>query len=455
MAYRSINPYSGEQLAEYPYITDNECIEAIDRSAAAFNKWRKTELKVRSELLHSYSAELLDKKERCASLMTLEMGKPFKQALAEVEKSARACTYYADNAAEFLEPVLVETPSSKSRILYEPQGTVFAIMPWNFPFWQVIRCLAPAVMSGNCVILKHASNVPLCALILEELFRVAGAPGGLFQNLFITHSQAADLIGSARVRSVSLTGSNIAGEIIAARAGSSVKKCVLELGGSDPFVVFADADLERAADGAVTGRFQNNGQSCIASKRLFVEDAVYDRFMDLFIPKVRALRTGDPMDPATDIGPLVNRDAVAELRKQVSASLDMGARVICGELHSKSGDNFFDPMVLEDVPANSPLACEETFGPVLPVFRFNKYEELILQLNSTVYGLGSSVWTSDSQLMQRIVSDIDAGTVSINGFTRSDPMLPFGGVKESGYGRELSHYGIMEFVNIKTVSVFE
>lgn len=452
MAYESRNPFTGDLIKQYDNISDPDLGKKMEQSNLAFKLWRNSAIEERTTLLKNFAALLEDEQEQHAETISIEMGKPLKQARAEVFKSASACRYYAEMAEEMLKPEILEGSNCKSKIIYEPQGTVFAIMPWNFPYWQLIRCLAPAIASGNCVMLKHASNVPGSALNLEDTFRRAGAPEGLFINLFISHKQTAALIESPYIRSISLTGSNIAGEIIAAKAGAYTKKCVLELGGSDPFIVFNDADPQKAAEAAISGRFQNNGQSCIASKRLFVEGGIYNSFMDYFLKGVKALKSGDPMNPETDIGPLVNMESVLELRKQVERSLEKGAEIICGKLESNLGDAFFDPMVLINVPYDSAIAQEETFGPVIPVFRFDNYKLMIDEVNASVFGLGSSVWTNNEELIARIERDIDSGIVTINGFTRSDPMLPFGGVKSSGYGRELSDFGMKEFLNIKTVS---
>jgi len=452
MSYESRNPFSNELIKQYESISNEELSKALQSSHNTFNKWKLSSFRERKELLRRFADLLLNEVDSHARLISNEMGKPIKQAIAEVKKSALACRYYADKAESILKERELESSDGRSKLIYSAQGTVFAIMPWNYPYWQLIRCLAPAIASGNCVVLKHASNVPGCALKLEDTFLRAGAPRGLFINLFITHKQSSSVIESPFIRTVSLTGSNYAGEIIAAKAGSCTKKCVLELGGSDPFIVFNDADADRAAEAALTGRFQNSGQSCIASKRLFVQSEIYDRFMDSFVSRVKALKCGDPLAYETDIGPLVNRQAVKELRDQLERSLKAGAEIVCGEINSKHGDAFFDPMVLDNAPMDSAVACEETFGPLIPVFRFEKYESMMEDVNSSVFGLGSSVWTNDSELIAKVERDIDSGTVSINGFTRSDPMLPFGGVKSSGYGRELSDLGMMEFLNIKTVS---
>jgi len=455
MAYRSYNPYTQKLINEYADISDKLLESALEKSFRAFSEWKISSLKKRITPLLRLAEIFENEAEEHAEIITREMGKPIKQAIAEVKKSATACRYYVSEAERILSPRLITTPAGKSRVVYQAQGTVFAIMPWNYPYWQVIRCFAPASASGNSLILKHASNVPESALKFEDAVLRAGFPEGLFQNLFLNHKQTADVIACRYVRSISLTGSNAAGEIIAARAGAATKSCVMELGGSDPFIVFEDADIGKAAEAAITGRFQNNGQSCIATKRLYLHDAIYNEFMTIFKDLVNNLIIGDPMNQETDIGPLVNTSAVSELKRQVAESIKMGAKLTIGSLESKQGDGFFEPAVVENVPDNCPLAKEEVFGPVIPVFRFSDYDEMIRKVNSSIFGLGSSVWSKDKELIERLIKDIDAGMVTVNGFTRSDPMLPFGGVKSSGYGRELSDNGMLEFLNIKTVSFFD
>ena len=454
MAYQSVNPFNDKLNGKFELISDNELMLKIDNADNAFKTWRKIEIRERAMLLMNLADILEKEKSFHGRTMTSEMGKPVSQSIAEVEKCAIACRYYAKNAEKFLSPRKIKSSGATSFIAFEPQGLVFAIMPWNFPYWQVIRCLAPALISGNGMLLKHASNVPLSALNIEKAVYDAGFPKQLFANIFIDHKQADIVLRSSSVRAVSLTGSNRAGEAIASRAGAHVKKCVLELGGSDPLIVFQDANLEKAADGALIGRFQNNGQSCIAAKRLFVHEAVYPEFIHLLRQRVESLNIGDPMDMNTYIGPLVNEEAVRELSDQVERSVAMGAEIMTGGRVGVPGKCFFEPTIILDAPFDSPVAVEETFGPVLPVFTFNDYDELIRRVNDSIYGLGSSVWTNNRDIADRISKDIDAGIVTINAFTRSDPALPFGGVKSSGYGRELSEFGIMEFVNIKTVSQF-
>lgn len=454
MAYKSINPYTGKVNKTYDQISNKELENIIFSSSRAFRKWRGVSIEQRQELLLKLADLLEIEKDFHAATITAEMGKPIGQAVAEVEKSALACRYYAERADEFLKPRKHSSSGGSSLIRYDPLGIVFAIMPWNFPYWQVIRCMAPALAAGNSVLLKHASNVPQCAENIENSVIKAGFPVDVFRNLFIDHDQVELVVKSEHVRSVSLTGSNTAGEKVAAMAGRNIKKLVLELGGNDAFIVFNDANLENAAEALVLGRFQNTGQSCIASKRLFIHEQVYSEFINLITGRIKALKAGNPSLHETFIGPLVNTSAVSVLERQVSQTVDMGAEIILGGKARQQGECFFDPTLLVNVPFDSPLAKEEVFGPVLPIFSFREYDELICRVNDSRFGLGCSVFTGDRKKMERLSADIDTGTIVFNSFTKSDPALPFGGVKESGYGRELSEYGILEFVNIKTVTVY-
>jgi len=454
MAYRSINPYSGEELSSYPFISDNELEISAERSYESYVLWKKVSLSDRAQLL-SRLAEVLDENtDKYAVIITSEMGKPIAQARAEVKKCAHACRYYALNGLSMLAEKRIDNDNGNSYLRFDPMGIVLAVMPWNFPFWQVIRCIAPAMLAGNAVLLKHASNVPGCAMAIADAVSKAGFPEGIFMNLFINYSQVEYLLSYHGVRSVSLTGSNYAGEKVASVAGANIRKCVLELGGSDPFIVFPDADLDLAVENAVTGRFQNTGQSCIATKRIYLHKDIYRRFLEAFIKEVEALSMGNPMLDSTFIGPMVNRKSAEELSGQVQKSIDAGAEIVTGTGIPEGSGCFFRPVVLINAPDNSPMAVEETFGPAVPVFSFSGYDELINRVNSSRFGLGASVWTSDSELAGRLAGDIESGTISINGYTRSDPSLPFGGIKDSGFGRELSEYGLYEFVNIKTVSRF-
>jgi len=454
MSYRSINPYTGKEDSTFALITDEELSIAAAKSYESFLSWRKVPVASRVLLLSKLSEVLDENIDEYSATITSEMGKPIVQARAEIMKCAQACKYYASNGLNLLKEKPLVGRGSNSYLRFDPLGTVLAIMPWNFPFWQVIRCIAPAMLAGNTVILKHASNVPRCAMAIADAVARAGFPVGVFTNLFINHDQVKYLLGHPSVRSVSLTGSNYAGEMIASVAGANIRKCVLELGGSDPFIVFPDADINKAVKDAVTGRFQNTGQSCIATKRIYLHRDIFGSFMEMFIKQVESLVMGDPMLEQTYIGPMVNPKSAAELSVQVMKSVDAGAEIVAGTGIPENGGCFFRPTVLVNVPDDCPVAVEETFGPAVPVFTFSEYGELINRVNSSRFGLGASVWTSDMGLAESLAGDIESGTISINGFTRSDPALPFGGIKDSGFGRELSEYGLYEFVNIKTVTRF-
>src|SRR5713101_1374978 len=383
--------------------------------------------------------------------MALEMGKPVTQGEAEVEKCAWGCEYYAEHAARFLAPEPRETDAARSYVRFDPLGPVLAVMPWNFPFWQVFRFAAPALMAGNAGILKHASNVPRCALEIERVFRAAGLPEGLFGTVLVGPAAVPALIADARIRAVTLTGSDRAGSQVAEQAGRHLKKTVLELGGSDPFIVLEDADLERAATTAVEARLINSGQSCIAAKRFIVVEHVAERFLERFTSEMRARRVGDPLDPATQVGPQARLDLRENLHRQVQESVKRGARLVLGGQVPAGQGAFYPPTVLIAVEPGMPAFDQETFGPVAAVIRAKDEADAIRLANASPYGLGASVWTADVKRGERVAREIDAGSVFVNALVKSDPRLPFGGVKRSGYGRELSQYGLREFVNIKTV----
>ena len=400
------------------------------------------------------AADILEKeKTRLGGIMTAEMGKPLKAAMEESVKSAWGCRYYAENAEAFLRDEPAPTDGGTNYIRYQPVGAVLAVMPWNFPFWQVFRFAAPALMSGNVGLLKHASNVPQCALAIEEIFRRAGFPDGVFQTLLIGSEQVSRLIDDPRVAAVTLTGSEPAGVQVASQAGKRIKKTVLELGGSDPFIVMPSADLQAAAETAVKARVINNGQSCIAAKRFIVANAVADDFERRFVERMQSLRIGDPMDESTELGPLATKQILEDLEDQVRRSVAAGARVLTGGRRLNRPGNFYAPTVLTAIPEKAPAYGEELFGPVASLFRVPDLDAAIHLANDTPFGLGASVWTNDERERERLIDEIEAGQVFVNGMTASDPRLPFGGVKRSGYGRELSIYGIREFVNIKTVSI--
>jgi succinate-semialdehyde dehydrogenase / glutarate-semialdehyde dehydrogenase len=402
------------------------------------------------------AATLLDAESReLGRLMTLEMGKPIGAAIEEARKCATACRYYAENAERFLADQPVEMEGGKAWVAFQPIGVVLAIMPWNFPFWQVFRFAAPALMAGNVGILKHASNVPQCALAISNLFRRAGFIEGAFQTVLVGSEAVEGIIADSRVAAVTLTGSEGAGRSVASAAGKNLKKAVIELGGSDPFVVMPSADLDRAVATAVTARMVNNGQSCIAAKRFIIHEKIYDEFLEKFVAGVVAIRIGDPMDQNTQLGPLATAAIREDLDKQVKASVAAGARVLTGGKKIERDGFFYAPTVLADIPPNAPAASEELFGPVASVFKAKDLNDAIRIANGTSFGLGASVWTQDAVERDRFVADIQSGLLFINGMVASDPRLPFGGVKHSGFGRELGEFGIREFVNIKSVRVVE
>ncbi len=381
------------------------------------------------------------------------MGKPIDAARAEVQKCAGGCQFYAENAARFLEEEVIQTAAAHSSVRWQPLGAILAIMPWNFPFWQVFRFAAPALMAGNVGLLKHAANVPQCALAIEDIFRRAGAAEGVFQTLLIESGQVAGLIADERVRAVTLTGSDKAGSAVAEAAGREIKKCVLELGGSDPFIVMPTADLAAALTTAVAARTQNNGQSCIAGKRFLIADSIYDEFVRQFVEKMRALKVGDPSDEATEIGPLATPSIRDGVHEQVRKSVAAGARLLAGGEPQEGKGNFYPPTVLAEIPENAPAFREEVFGPVALFFRVPDAGAAIALANESEFGLGASVWTNDAKEQALFANELDCGMVFVNAMTASDPRLPFGGVKRSGYGRELSALGIREFMNAKTVVV--
>ncbi|MCV3213489.1 NAD-dependent succinate-semialdehyde dehydrogenase [Plectonema radiosum NIES-515] len=454
MAIATINPATGETLKTFEPLTDAEIAEALDLAGLANDSYRKTTFSVRSHYLQQ-AADILDKeKADFAKIITLEMGKPYKAAISEIEKCAAVCRYYAEHAADFLADVAVKTDASRSFIRYQPLGIILAVMPWNFPFWQVFRFAAPALMAGNVGLLKHASNVPQCALAIEDIIQRAGFPKGVFQTLLIGAGKVADLMADDRVKAATLTGSEPAGASLAAAAGKQIKKVVLELGGSDPFIVLESAELETAVATAVTARMLNNGQSCIAAKRLIVVEAIADKFEKLLLEKFQALKVGDPMLPDTDLGPLATPGILQELDQQVQASLKTGAKILIGgqPLSDRPG-NYYPPTILTNIPTDSPTAQEEFFGPVAMLFRVPDIDAAIKLANNTPFGLGASAWTQNEGESDRLISEIEAGAVFINSIVKSDPRMPFGGIKRSGYGRELSIQGIHEFVNVKTVWV--
>jgi succinate-semialdehyde dehydrogenase / glutarate-semialdehyde dehydrogenase len=455
MPIASINPATGETIKTFHEHTDSDIQDKLAQAAGTFREYRHTTFAERAEKMIR-AAEILedeDKKMQLAVIMTTEMGKPIKAAIAEVEKCAWVCRYYADNAAHFLADELVETNASRSYIHYQPLGPVLAVMPWNFPFWQVFRFAAPALMAGNVALLKHASNVPACALAIEEVLSHAGFPSGAFQALMIGSDAVERVIEDERVKAVTLTGSEHAGSKVASIAGMLIKKTVLELGGSDPFIVMQSANLDEAVRTAVTARTINNGQSCIAAKRFIIAEGVADEFQERFVKEMEALNVGNPMDDTVQVGPLATAQILGDLEEQVNKSVEMGARVLTGGKRLERAGYYYPPTVLTDIPEQSPAYREELFGPVASLFRASDLDHAIEIANDTTFGLGASAWTIDIEEQARFIEELEAGCVFVNGMVASDPRLPFGGVKRSGYGRELGANGIREFVNIKTVWV--
>ncbi|MCH2050123.1 MAG: NAD-dependent succinate-semialdehyde dehydrogenase [Trichodesmium sp. ALOHA_ZT_67] len=454
MQIATVNPATGEVLKTFEQITDTQIEAKLELAEKTFRAYCQTSITQRGEWLLA-AADILEKNaEKFGKIMTLEMGKTISGAIAEAKKCALVCRYYAEKATEFLADVPAQTDASKSFVRYQPIGPVLAVMPWNFPFWQVFRFAAPALMAGNVGLLKHASNVPQCALAIEEIFQEAGFPEGVFQTLLISSDKVSGIMMDDRVKAGTLTGSEPAGASLAATAGRAIKKTVLELGGSDPFIVLESADLETAVTTAVTARMLNNGQSCIAAKRFILADAIADQFQEGLVEKFEALKVGDPMLPDTNIGPLATPSILEELNAQVEASVEKGAKILTGgHLLSDLPGNFYPPTILAEIPISSPAYQEEFFGPVALVFRVANIDEAINLANNTPFGLGASAWTKDTGERERLISELEAGAVFINGLVKSDPRLPFGGIKRSGYGRELSREGILEFVNIKTVWV--
>jgi succinate-semialdehyde dehydrogenase/glutarate-semialdehyde dehydrogenase len=447
----SRNPATGALVVNCKEHDGREVATRLTAATAAFRAWRELGFPARAELLRAAARQLRAQRDPYARLVTEEMGKPIGQAESEIEKCAWGCEYYAEHGERFLASEVIATDAGRSLVRYEPLGPVLAVMPWNFPFWQVIRFAAPALMAGNVGILKHASNVPRCALALEELFRTAGFPAGVFASLMISARATESVIQNPGIAAVTLTGSEGAGKAVAATAGQALKKVVLELGGSDPFLVLADADLEAAATTAVEARMVNNGQSCIAAKRFIAVEQVAEEFETRFAEKIAALKVGDPMDRATQVGPLARADLVRDLDQQVKASVAAGAKAVVGGGPLPGKGNYFAPTLLTGVRPGMPVFDQETFGPVAALTRARDEAEAIALANRSSFGLGASLWTRDVARGEALAGQIEAGLVFVNGMVKSDPRLPFGGVKRSGHGRELGALGIREFVNAKTV----
>lgn len=451
---QSVNPSNNELIKSYQEISDIELQNTLERMQTTFENWKQQSFSFRSSLMKNAAEILRKKREEYSTLMTLEMGKPITQSRAEIDKCAWVCDYYADNAEKFLKDEIIKTDSTKSFVTYQPLGVILAVMPWNFPFWQVFRFAAPTLMAGNVGILKHASNVSGCSLAIEEVFSEAGFPEFVFKSVILSSSRVKDLISNPIIQAVSLTGSVPAGKSVASVAGSFIKKTVLELGGSDPYVVLEDADLTETVQTCVNSRLINGGQSCIAAKRFMVVKEVYDKFTEMYVDFMKQKKMGEPLDETNDIGPQASVKLRDELHDQVLRSIEAGAKLLIGGFVPEIKGAFYPPTVLADVKPGMPAFDEELFGPVAAIVKAEDEDDAIKLANQTVFGLGAAVFTKDVARGEKIAKEkLNAGSCFVNQFVRSDPRLPFGGIKESGYGRELSVFGIREFVNIKTVSI--
>jgi len=453
MAIATINPATGELLKRFEPLTDGQLEEKIRLAQQTFADFRRLSFVERGKMMWRAADILESEKQELARLMTLEMGKTLRSAVDEAVKCAWACRFYAENAERFLADEVIQTTARKSYVRYQPLGIILVIMPWNYPFWQVFRFIAPGLMAGNVGLLKHASNVPQCALKIEEILLRAGFPRGAFQTLLIGSDRVDALLGDSRIAAATLTGSEEAGVKVGAGAASRIKKVVLELGGSDPFIVMPSANLEEAIATGVKARTLNNGQSCIAAKRFIVAEEIADKFEHGFVEKMKALKLGDPFDEKTDVGPLATADAVSSLHADVQKTVQVGAKVLLGGKPADLPGNYYLPTALTNIPENSPAYREELFGPVASLFRVKGMDEAIRIANDSRFGLGASAWSNDANEQERFINELEAGMVFINQMVASDPRVPFGGVKRSGYGRELSVYGIREFTNVKTVWV--
>lgn len=453
MAIATINPANGQTVKIFTPHTAAEVDAKLDLATKTFKTFRALPFRQRGQWFHNAAQILEDRQQELAALMTLEMGKPIKQAIAEVNKCALVCRFYADHAEDFLANETVSTDASHSFIAYHPLGVILAVMPWNFPFWQVFRFAAPTLMAGNVGLLKHASNVPQCALAIAEIFQAAGFPEGAFQTLLIGGKEASALMADNRIQAATLTGSEPAGTSLASAAAQQIKKTVLELGGSDPFIVLEDADLESALNTAVPARMQNNGQSCIAAKRFIVQESIAESFFAQLTKKFQALTVGDPTSESTDIGPLATPAILQDIIEQVDQTLAVGATCRCGGKALDQPGNYYPPTLLTNIPLDAPTYRQEFFGPVALGFTVKNLDAAIALANDIPFGLGASAWTTNPEAQQRLIREIEAGAVFINGMTKSDPRIPFGGIKRSGFGRELGRMGILEFVNAKTAWV--
>jgi succinate-semialdehyde dehydrogenase/glutarate-semialdehyde dehydrogenase len=454
MRYQTINPYTNKLEKEYEIISDEELSFKLSKANEEFLKWRKLEVKDRTQIIKSVSELLKSEAAKHANLITLEMGKPITQSYAEIEKCGWLCDYYIENAEDFLKPEVKRSRAKKSYLTYDPIGILYAIMPWNFPYWQVFRYLVPNLIAGNVSVLKHAPNVPQCSNAIEDLFKRAGLPEFVFQNLFIDYNQSEKVIENEHVWGVTITGSGVAGSKVAEQAGRNIKKSVLELGGSDPFIVFPDADIDAAVEAGVIARMQNTGQSCIAAKRFIIHKDIKEKFLEKYCAAVEDLKIGNPFEESTYIGPIAKGYLLENLDSQVERSIELGAKVVIGGKKSDFGNLYYQPTVLTGIKKGMPAYNEEFFGPVALFFDFSNEDEMLDLANDTEFGLGGAVWTKNIEKAEKIARYLDVGTVAINGGVRSEPALPFGGFKKSGYGRELAKLGIKEFTNMKTINIF-
>lgn len=452
MAIASINPATGETLQTFTPHSDADIEDKLTAAQTTFERYRRTSLTQRAQWMQAVADLLESDRSKFARLMTVEMGKPIQAAVGEIQKCAWVCRYYAEQAPKFLTDVSIDTDGRDSFVRYQPLGAILAVMPWNFPFWQVFRFAAPALMAGNVAVLKHASNVPQCALAIEKIFQEVGFPAAVFQTLLVESDRVEKIVADSRIQAATLTGSEAAGSSLAATAGKHIKKTVLELGGSDPFIIMPSANLDKAIDTGIKARMLNNGQSCIAAKRFLVAESCADEFQQKFLEKFQAIKMGDPIEEDTELGPLATPQILQDLNWQVRESVEQGAKLLCGGVpQSDRQGNFYPPTILTDIPVDSPAYREEFFGPVALFFRVPDIDTAIAVANSSPYGLGASVWTQKQTEIEHFIDELETGSVFVNGMVKSDPRLPFGGIKLSGYGRELGREGIHEFVNIKTV----
>ena len=451
ISFKTTNPYTQKTISTYASFSNNKVNNIIDLSFIAYEEWKNEDFKIKSKLLNNLSELLISDVNKYAEIITQEMGKPISESISEIKKCSHLCNYYANNSKKILKSYTIELDKQIAEICYEPLGVIFGIMPWNFPFWQVFRFIIPSIMAGNSVIIKHSSNTFGTGEIINKLFLQAGYSKNLISTLIIDHSQVENVIANDKVQAVSLTGSEAAGKIIGEIAGRHIKKTLFELGGSDPFVVFPDADIEKSIKNAILSKFLNSGQSCIAAKRFFIHQDIYNLFLNKLISQVSKLNVGNPINRETQVGPLAKKEFVEIINSQIERSVDNGANVIFKKDTNHKTGYFINPIIISINSTNIPLFKEEVFGPVLCIYKFNNNNNILDLSNSTEYGLGSSIWTKDKKIIRKFKKEIKSGLLFINGMTKSDPKLPFGGIKKSGYGRELSSFGLKEFVNIKTI----